>query len=88
VEYRIAKIDDLLNIIIPHFDKYPLQSSKLIDYNLWKKCLTLIAKKEHLTYLGLAKIVSIKGSINRCLTDSLKEAFPNVVVMARPDFLF
>lgn len=73
-------------MIIPHFDNYPLQSSKLIDYNLWKECLFLMAKKEHLSDSGLEKIISLKGAINWGLPNWLKEAFPNVIVKNRPDF--
>ena len=86
VEYRLAKFEDLLNIVIPHFNNYPLQTSKLIDYELWKECLILMAKKEHLTDLGLEKIISIKGAINRGLPNSIKEAFPNIVERSRPEY--
>jgi len=34
VNYRITKLSDLTNIIIPHFNNYPLQSCKNIDFNL------------------------------------------------------
>ena len=32
--YSVTKIKDLLNVIIPHFNKYPLRSAKSIDYLL------------------------------------------------------
>jgi hypothetical protein len=86
VEYRVTKIGDLLSIIIPHFDKFPLQSVKKIDYGLWKQCILLMANKEHLTQAGLEKIVSIKGAINLGLPDTLKVAFPKVVSIIRPDY--
>jgi hypothetical protein len=32
--FRVSKIDDIINVIIPHFNQYPLQSAKLIDFQL------------------------------------------------------
>jgi len=32
--FEVTKLNDLVNIIIPHFDKYPLQSAKSIDYQV------------------------------------------------------
>lgn len=57
--FEVSKLKDLLNIIA-HFDKYPLQSAKSIDYLLWKQCILLMVTKEHLTRSGFAKILSIK----------------------------
>lgn len=75
------------SVIIPHFDKYLLQSAKSIDYLLWKECILLMANKEHLTLGGLEKIVSIKGAINKGLSDKLISAFPHVKVLIRPEFV-
>jgi len=32
--FRVSKVDDIINVIIPHFNQYPLQSAKLIDFQL------------------------------------------------------
>lgn len=32
VNYSVTKLGDLINIIIPHFDSYPLQSAKKLDF--------------------------------------------------------
>jgi len=34
VSYRVSKLSDILNVIIPHFTNYPLQSAKSIDFHL------------------------------------------------------
>jgi len=31
---KITKLDDIVNILIPHFKKYPLQGAKKIDFDL------------------------------------------------------
>ena len=87
VNYRVTKIDDIVNVIIPHFDKYPLQSAKSIDYLLWKKCVFLIASKEHLNIAGLKKIIGIKAVLNLGLSEKLKFAFPDVTPIVRPQYI-
>jgi hypothetical protein len=34
VSFNVTKLDDIINVIIPHFIKYPLQSAKSIDFQL------------------------------------------------------
>jgi hypothetical protein len=41
-------------------------------------------KGEHLTQEGLNKILAIKASINRGLSDELKAAYPNTKPVIRP----
>lgn len=85
--FEVTKLDDLVNVIIPHFDKYPLQSFKRIDFLLWRDIVTLMKNKEHLIQSGLEEIVSIKSALNLGLSDKLKEAFPHVKVIVRPEFV-
>ena len=47
--YTVTKIDDLMNVVIPHFTNFPLQTQKKVDFDLWVKIVELISKKEHLT---------------------------------------
>ena len=44
----------------------------------------LIQSKTHLTAEGLAKIVSIKASMNKRLSEELKAAFPEILPVPRP----
>jgi hypothetical protein len=64
VVYSVQSIQDLTNVIIPHFDKYPLLSKKRADFILFKRIVDLMNRGEHLTKEGLNKIVSIKASMN------------------------
>jgi hypothetical protein len=74
-EYRVFSIKDL-KVVLDHFDKFPLISEKYGDYLLFKQAYQLIVNREHLTPEGLRKIISIKASINKGLSEPLKEAFP------------
>jgi LAGLIDADG endonuclease len=76
VQYRVESINDL-QVIINHFDKYPLVSAKVVDYILFKKAFNIIKLKEHLTEEGLLKLIGIKSHLNLGINTSLKEAFPN-----------
>lgn len=87
ITYLVRDMKSLTNVIIPHFDNYPLQSAKKIDYGLWKEYILLMANKEHLTQAGLEKIISIKGAINNGLPDKLINAFSHVKVLTRPEFI-
>jgi len=35
VEFRVSTLKDLINIILPHFENYPLITQKLSDYILF-----------------------------------------------------
>ena len=82
--YRVHKNEDLINVIIPHFIKFPLLTQKRADFLLFKLAIELIRNKEHLTSQGLKKIVGIKASINRSLSEKLTEAFPDFIPVERP----
>jgi hypothetical protein len=53
--YSVYNIKDLTNIIIPHFENFPLSSQKAADFFLFKKIVEIISKKDHLTFDGLQK---------------------------------
>ncbi len=82
--FYVSSVEQITNVIIPHFMKYPLITQKLADFILFKDVVNRINTKEHLTIKGLQKIVSLKASINLGLNDELKAAFPDTVPVLRP----
>lgn len=72
-----------LKVIIDHFDKYPLITQKKADFFLFKEIVDLMVGKEHLTTEGLHKILAIKASMNRGLSNELLAAFPNITPVDR-----
>jgi len=68
--FTVSSIRDLTSVIIPHFVLYPLLSQKQVDFFLFKAVVELMNAKEHLTLLGLQKIVNIKASLNKGLSKS------------------
>lgn len=67
VSYRVYKIKDILNEIIPHFERYPLQSTKYIYYAIWNKSAYLIQNKLHLTESGFNELLTYKASFSKKL---------------------
>jgi hypothetical protein len=85
VSYSVTKNTDLLGVIIPYFDKYSLISKKKADFILFKSAVLLCSKKEHLNKEGLNKIVCLRASMNKGLTEILKKEFPGIVPVNRPN---
>jgi hypothetical protein len=73
-----------LAILLDHLNNYPLITKKQADFKLFKEVLDLMGRQEHLTPEGLLKIVNIKASMNKGLSEELQDAFPNVVPVLRP----
>jgi hypothetical protein len=84
VSYQVNSLKFLTEVIIPHFEKYPLLTQKRADFLLFKMVIKLMNQKEHLTIEGLRKIVSLRASINRGLSEELRESFPGIIPVERP----
>ena len=80
----MTSIEDLTNVIIPHFCKYPLLTQKQADFELFRRLVEFMNHKEHLTTEGLHKILSIRATINKGLPKRLEAAFPNITPEPRP----
>ena len=60
VYFTVQKLSDLINIIIPFFDKYPIMGVKAKDFQDFQKVAELMNSKKHLTRDGLDQILKIK----------------------------
>jgi hypothetical protein len=72
------------NVIIPHFDKYPLITQKKADYLLFKQAINLLNLNVQSDIEGIRKILSIKASMNKGISDTLKFQFPTILAVFRP----
>jgi len=82
--FRVTSSKQILNKIIPHFDKYNLITQKQADYLLFKKIVNLIEQGEHLKGEGIQLIINVRASLNLGLSEVLKVAFPNTIPVVRP----
>jgi len=72
VNWQISKITDLIKIIIPFFNKYPILGMKNSDFEDFKKICNILISKEHLNLSSrrsldvevLNLIVKIKSGMN------------------------
>lgn len=63
--YCVRNLNDLKEKIIPFFDEYPLKTTKRYDFEIFKKIIALVDKKEHLKQDGLEKINNLRSLMNR-----------------------
>lgn len=82
--FKVLKLKDLTDVIIPHFLNYPLISQKKSDFELFKMVIDLMNNGEHLTKEGFIKILSIRASMNNGLSENLINSFPNINPISRP----
>jgi hypothetical protein len=83
--FKVSSMSQIIEVIIPHFERYPLITQKLADYLIFKKIVDKIRLKEHLTKEGVREIVGLKANLNKGLSDELKAAFPDITPYSRND---
>jgi hypothetical protein len=76
VHYQVRSKNDL-HLIIDHFIKYPLHTSKFINFTIFVKIFDLIDKKIHTKITGFLEIAALANKLNKplstvLLTDLLK----------------
>jgi hypothetical protein len=65
VTLMIRRLSELVNTVIPFFERYPLRGKKRINYDLWKQVVLMMWNDEHLTREGQATILEIRAQMNR-----------------------
>ena len=63
--YVVRKRSDLLETVIPFFERYPMRSSKQANFEKFAQCVRLIADGRHLEPEGLIEIVELAQTMNR-----------------------
>ena len=64
LSYRVRGQANLLQKILPFFEKHQLKTRKRVDFEKFRKVVLMIEKGEHLSLDGLEKIRQIKTSMN------------------------
>jgi hypothetical protein len=63
-KYEVRSINDLREIIIPHFDKYPLRTSKKQDFQIFRKICQLVSEGKHQENRYLKEIIESAYQMN------------------------
>lgn len=64
-KYKINNRRDLIDILFPFLDRYPLQAKKAESYVFFKQIVVMMDRKEHLTDKGFKKIVKLRDEIRK-----------------------
>lgn len=62
--FNFRRLSDIVNLIIPFFDKYPIQGYKRLDFEDFKKISDIIINKKHLTVEGFELVKKINSRMN------------------------
>jgi hypothetical protein len=65
MKFVVTNNNDLMNKVIPHFDKYQLKSSKYLNYLDFKKAIVLMNDKKHYNLEGINTLREIKSNMNK-----------------------
>jgi len=64
--FSVARRDDLIESIIPFFQRHTLRTAKQSDFEKFAKCVELMRQQWHLTASGLLEIAAITETMNHC----------------------
>lgn len=64
VKLKVSKLSDLQNILIPFFERHPLQAKKRKSFRIFKRIVRMVARKKHLTPEGIAIIEQLRDQMN------------------------
>ena len=64
LKYEVRNLDSLLSTVIPHFERYPLMSSKRRDFETFATICRLLEGRKHLSREGLREIATLAVTMN------------------------
>ena len=77
-KFEARSVSDLATRVIPHFERYPLRSSKQNDFERFAAIVQLMQRGAHLTQDGFAEIVQLSAALNA----SSKKRFERTAITA------
>jgi hypothetical protein len=64
VTWSVDGVPTIVEKILPHFDRYPLQSGKVHDYQVFRQIVLRMRQKEHLDPLGFVELARLAFTMN------------------------
>lgn len=65
IKFVVTDLKSILTHVIPHFEKYPLQGSKELNFLTFKEIALMVQNKEHLTEKGYNLILKKYQTMNK-----------------------
>ena len=63
-KFETRSVPELVCKVIPHFERFPLLSSRRRDFELFAQICRMMSRREHLTNEGFGKILKLAGQMN------------------------
>jgi hypothetical protein len=63
-KYEVRSVPELVELIVPHFEAYPLRGAKRRSFDGFARVCSVIEQGDHLRLDGMAEIVRIACEIN------------------------
>jgi len=64
IKWEIRSLPLLMERVLPHFERYPMRSSKQRDFERFAEICRRMSRGEHLSRTGLSEIVRLAGAMN------------------------
>jgi hypothetical protein len=64
VKWETRRLEDILDHVVPHFERYPLLSGKRFDFERFAAICNLMAEARHRDRAGLIRIVELAREMN------------------------
>ncbi len=64
LKWEVRSLPVLLETVIPHFRRYPLRSSKRLDFELFAEICERLERREHLTKAGFQEVAKLAEQMN------------------------
>lgn len=77
LKFQVQDLPSIRDKVSSHFDKYPLVTSKRMDYIDWLKAMDIIVEKQHLTQEGKKTILDLKDKMNNSRSKEERWTFLN-----------
>jgi len=63
VKYKVSRFNEIADILIPFFEKYPLQAKQAKRFVCFKKIIEIRKQNRHLTKQGIKEILSLQKAM-------------------------
>lgn len=81
VTYRIRGVQACLDVVIPHFQLYPLRSEKYQNYLLFRQIVCMLKEKQHAYLPGLCSIIQLTFCMNLSSGQSRRNITKNELLL-------
>ncbi len=63
-KYEVRSLDEIIKYIIPHFEQYPLRTTKQQDFERLKMICLLMRTRHHRSEVGIREIIGVAYQMN------------------------